>query len=231
MASATSGWPFSAASTSSGKTFSPPVLMHSEPRPSTMMVPSASTVAWSPGSAHRDPVPLDERRGRGRRVAQVAERDVSAAGQAADRARPGDDRLEVVVEHVGPLVDPQPGRPVGVVGRRLAPDLPGLRRAEPVGHDPPGQQLGQLGLGRGRQHGPTGAHGHERRQVVAPGVSGQDVEERPGHGVPHHHQGVDPLGLHQAPHLDRVEGAPRRGSPPCRRRRAWRRPASDPRRA
>ena len=32
-------------STSSGYTFSPPVLMHADPRPSSWIVPSASTVA------------------------------------------------------------------------------------------------------------------------------------------------------------------------------------------
>ena len=40
---------FIASSTSSGKTFSPPVLMHTEPRPSSVIPPSASTVAKSPG--------------------------------------------------------------------------------------------------------------------------------------------------------------------------------------
>ena len=43
------------ASTSSGYTFSPPVLMHIEPRPRRCMVPSASTVAMSPGSDQRSP--------------------------------------------------------------------------------------------------------------------------------------------------------------------------------
>ena len=54
-ASATSGCTFSTASTSSGYTFSPPVLMHSEPRPSRCTVPSASIVAMSPGSDQRTP--------------------------------------------------------------------------------------------------------------------------------------------------------------------------------
>ena len=44
-ASATDGSVLSASSTSSGKTFSPPVLMHTEPRPNRLIVPSASTVA------------------------------------------------------------------------------------------------------------------------------------------------------------------------------------------
>ena len=48
-ASATDGWSFSTSSTSSGYTFSPPVLMHTEPRPSSRTVPSASTSAQSPG--------------------------------------------------------------------------------------------------------------------------------------------------------------------------------------
>jgi hypothetical protein len=42
-------------STSSGKIFSPPELMHTAPRPSTLMVPSGSTVARSPGRTHRSP--------------------------------------------------------------------------------------------------------------------------------------------------------------------------------
>ena len=41
----TSGCDRSASSTSSGYTFSPPVLMHADPRPSSRIVPSASTVA------------------------------------------------------------------------------------------------------------------------------------------------------------------------------------------
>ena len=41
----TSGCERSASSTSSGYTFSPPVLMHADPRPSRRIVPSASTVA------------------------------------------------------------------------------------------------------------------------------------------------------------------------------------------
>ena len=39
-----------ASSTSSGKTFSPPVLMQFEPRPSRISDPSAATLAQSPGS-------------------------------------------------------------------------------------------------------------------------------------------------------------------------------------
>ena len=46
---------FSAASTSSGYTFSPPVLIETEPRPSTVMVPSSSMRAWSPGTDQRTP--------------------------------------------------------------------------------------------------------------------------------------------------------------------------------
>ena len=42
-------------STSSGCTFSPPRLMHCEARPSTTIVPSTSTLARSPGTAHRPP--------------------------------------------------------------------------------------------------------------------------------------------------------------------------------
>ena len=45
MASMTSGWERTADSTSSGKIFSPPELMTMEPRPSSVMEPSSSTVA------------------------------------------------------------------------------------------------------------------------------------------------------------------------------------------
>ncbi len=54
-ASRTLGCVFSASSTSSGKTFSPPVLMHTEPRPRRWIVPSALTVAKSPGMLQRRP--------------------------------------------------------------------------------------------------------------------------------------------------------------------------------
>ena len=49
------GWSFSVSSTSSGYTFSPAVLMQTEPRPSSRIVPSASTVAQSPGTDHMRP--------------------------------------------------------------------------------------------------------------------------------------------------------------------------------
>ena len=169
---------------------------------------------------------LDEGGGGGIGVAEVAERDVATTGQVTDHPRPGHDGLEVGVEHSGALVDPQPGRTERVVGRRLAADLAGLGRAEPVGHDAAGQQLGQLRLGRRGQHGAARADGHQRRQVVAVGVRGQDVEQRTGHGVAHHHDGVGPLGLDQSPHLDRVESAVGRGDDGCRPRRGWRTPAS-----
>ena len=42
-------------STSSGKTFSPPVFMLTEPRPCMTMVPSSATLAMSPGRTHRTP--------------------------------------------------------------------------------------------------------------------------------------------------------------------------------
>ena len=44
-ASTTTGKVLRTSSTSSGKTFSPPVLMHTDPRPSRVSEPSASTVA------------------------------------------------------------------------------------------------------------------------------------------------------------------------------------------
>ena len=133
---------------------------------------------------------------------------MAATGQVADDPRPRYDRNQVVVEDVRPVVDSEPGRTEGVICRGLSPDLAGLGRPEPVGHDPTGQQLGQLRLGRRRQDRPAGSDGHDRRQVVAVGIGGQDVEERPGHGVAHHHDGVGPLGLHEVPDLFGVEPAP-----------------------
>ena len=54
-ASRTSACRFRASSTSSGKTFSPPVLMHWLPRPRRFSVPSRFTVAQSPGIDQRRP--------------------------------------------------------------------------------------------------------------------------------------------------------------------------------
>ena len=53
--SATDGWPCSTPSTSSGCTFSPPVLIDTEPRPSSSTVPSSATVARSPVMSQRSP--------------------------------------------------------------------------------------------------------------------------------------------------------------------------------
>ena len=55
MASYTSGWALIAASTSSGKIFSPPELIDAEPRPWTVMTPSGSIEARSPGTDQRTP--------------------------------------------------------------------------------------------------------------------------------------------------------------------------------
>ncbi len=54
-ASNTSGWLLRAASTSSGKIFSPPELIDTDPRPNSVMVPFSSTVAQSPGRTQRTP--------------------------------------------------------------------------------------------------------------------------------------------------------------------------------
>src|SRR3954471_18278747 len=48
--SSTAGCILTASSTSSGKTFSPPVLMQFDPRPRRISDPSAATLAQSPGS-------------------------------------------------------------------------------------------------------------------------------------------------------------------------------------
>ena len=46
----TAGCALTASSTSSGKTFSPPVLMQFDPRPRRISEPSAATFAQSPGN-------------------------------------------------------------------------------------------------------------------------------------------------------------------------------------
>ena len=150
---------------------------------------------------------LDEGGCRLDRVAEVAHRHVAAAGEPAGGAGTGRHRLEVVVEHVGPLVHPQPGRPEGVLGPGLAADLPGLRGPEQVGHDPTGEEVGQLCLGRRREHRPPRSDGHEGGEVVAARRLGQRVEQRAGHGVAHDHEGVHLLGVHEPPDLGRVEDA------------------------
>ena len=53
--SLTPGWAFTAASTSSANTFSPPVLIVTASRPSTSIVPSARRRARSPGTLNRTP--------------------------------------------------------------------------------------------------------------------------------------------------------------------------------
>ena len=85
-ASSTAGWVLSAVSTSSANTFSPPVLMHTESRPCSSMVPSGRHRARSPATAWRTAVDHREgRRGLGR-VAQVAERHPAGLGQPAEFA-------------------------------------------------------------------------------------------------------------------------------------------------
>ena len=53
--SSTAGWVFTTSSTSSANTFSPPVLTTWDPRPSSVILPSGSTVAQSPGKLNRTP--------------------------------------------------------------------------------------------------------------------------------------------------------------------------------
>ena len=80
------GGDFTAASTSSGKIFSPPELIDTEPRPSSVIVPSASTVAKSPGIEYRTPsASVTNVSARLRRVLVVLERDVARAGRPCRR--------------------------------------------------------------------------------------------------------------------------------------------------
>jgi hypothetical protein len=91
-ASMTSGCALMASSTSSGKTFSPPVLMHLLPRPMKVMRPSASMVAKSPGSTQRRAVAGGDEALVGLRlVLVVAEGQATAARQAPDHAAAGHD--------------------------------------------------------------------------------------------------------------------------------------------
>ena len=107
-ASNTSGWDFSAPSTSSGKTFSPPVLTQVLPRPSRVIVPSASSRREVAGDRVAHAVDLDEQPRGLLRVLVVAERDVAAAGEPADLARAGRDRLAVLVDDDGVLAGADP---------------------------------------------------------------------------------------------------------------------------
>ena len=89
MASNTAGWALRADSTSSGKIFSPPELMHCEPRPEE----ADGAVLLEDGLVAGQGVPHpggpgDEGGGRLLGVLVVLERDVAAAGQPA-LARPG----------------------------------------------------------------------------------------------------------------------------------------------
>ncbi len=132
MASKTPGWVLTAASTSSGKIFSPPELIDADPRPWTVMVPSDSTEARSPGTDHRIPVGVHREGGLGLgRVLVVADRDPPGAGQPADPPVPGGEGPQIVVEHRGVLAhhEPRPGGPV--LDRPVG---PALARPEPV-HD------------------------------------------------------------------------------------------------
>ena len=141
MASKTSGCAFTAASTSSGKIFSPPELIDAEPRPCTVMVPSGSTEARSPGIDQRTPFGVD-REGRVglRLVLVVAERDPAGAGQAADPPVPGAQRDGA--RRRGPLVSSLMTKRGPVAPSSTAPWAPLSLDAEAV-HD---QHTGQLAL-------------------------------------------------------------------------------------
>src|SRR5437588_3889047 len=91
-ASSTAGCSLRISSTSSGNTFSPPVLMHCEPRPNSVMVPSVPTLAQSPGTEWHA-VDLPEGGGRLCLIPEVAERDRTGNG---DQAHLSGARLDVV---------------------------------------------------------------------------------------------------------------------------------------
>ena len=109
-ASRTAGWVFSASSTSSGKTFSPPVLMHTEPRPSRCSVPSALTSAQSPGTLHRLPSNVRNVCAGLDLVLVVAERDEAADGDHAPLAAARLDAAAVLGEHRDTFAEHERGR-------------------------------------------------------------------------------------------------------------------------
>ena len=107
-ASNTSAWPFSTDSTSSGYTFSPPVLIDTEPRPSSVIEPVGVDDRVVAG--HRPAHAVDDReRRRGLlRVLVVAERDgPRRASRPTTPARRGP---QIVAEHQRVVGDAEPRR-------------------------------------------------------------------------------------------------------------------------
>ncbi len=105
MASSTSGCDRTADSTSSGKIFSPPELIETEPRPSRVMRPVLLDGGEVAGHRVAGPVDGDEDLRGLDRVVVVADRDVAGAGDLADDPRPRHDRLQVLVEDDGVAQD------------------------------------------------------------------------------------------------------------------------------
>ena len=99
-------------------------------------------------------VDREERRRRLLLVVVVPERDVAAPGQPADRSEPGVDRLAVVVEHRGLLVDGEPRTAVAAPRRRPWSRPRRLRRAEPVDDDDVREQLRDASLVVGERIAP-----------------------------------------------------------------------------
>ncbi len=130
MTSATAGWALRTASTSSGNTFSPPVLIVTEPRPRRV-----SPRRPRCGRSRRGSPNVCRRSWEGRRsllgIVVVAERDVTAAGQFPDLAGLGLGAVVTSTDVCSPIwnwgdADPR-SRRVSAVG-------PGFRHAEAV-HD------------------------------------------------------------------------------------------------
>ena len=138
---------------------------------------------------------LDERPRRLLGVVVVADRDAPGLGQAPDLARSGLHPLERIVEHGVGLVD---GEAPALRGPAL---VAGLRGAEAVEDHHVGQQLPELLLDGRRERRPAGADTEERRCVPAPGVGGEGVGERTGHGVADDRHAVDLLALDQVPRV------------------------------
>ena len=95
-ASNTAGWALRTCSTSSANTFSPPVLIVTESRPSSSIVPSASTRARSPATAWRTPSTVGKVACVLASVAQVAERHPPGLGQPAELRVAGRQRAGAV---------------------------------------------------------------------------------------------------------------------------------------
>ena len=112
--------------------------MHTEPRPSSVIVPSASTIAESPETEKRRPFTVTNVAADFSGILVVAQRHVAAARHAPDDARTRLHDVHVVVEHdrVGThLHGRQPRRLLAALHDHAHAVVTGLGRADRVGDD------------------------------------------------------------------------------------------------